>query len=134
VTLRTSTLTSRPSGSAARSEGTSSISGGYLQQIPEVEAGTQNSLCVRCLICIHSLPTTSSMTCMIRSSCLCRFRIRDFDPYDLRRKLPKAVSRLAREHNPASGGTVYIHCTAGVRRPDGHLCNALHCLDLQLIH
>ncbi|GLC68762.1 hypothetical protein PLESTF_000734000 [Pleodorina starrii] len=44
-----------------------------------------------------------------------RFPIRDFDPFDLRRKLPKAVSRLAREHNPASG-TVYIHCTAGLGR------------------
>lgn len=41
------------------------------------------------------------------------FPIHDFDPYDLRRKLPKAVARLAREHNPESGGTVYIHCTAG---------------------
>jgi hypothetical protein len=43
-----------------------------------------------------------------------RFPIRDFDPYDLRRKLPKAVARLAREHDPAKG-TVYIHCTAGER-------------------
>lgn len=25
-----------------------------------------------------------------------RFPVRDFDPYDLRRKLPKAVARLAR--------------------------------------
>ncbi|GFH15955.1 uncharacterized protein HaLaN_12288 [Haematococcus lacustris] len=41
-----------------------------------------------------------------------RFPIRDFDPYDLRRKLPKAVARLAREHDPKAG-TVYIHCTAG---------------------
>jgi protein-tyrosine phosphatase len=45
-----------------------------------------------------------------------RYPIRDFDPYDLRLKLPKAVSRLAREHDPAKGGTVYIHCTAGVVR------------------
>ena len=41
-----------------------------------------------------------------------RFPIHDFDPYDLRMKLPKAVTRLAREHDP-SKGTVYIHCTAG---------------------
>ncbi|GLI59461.1 hypothetical protein VaNZ11_001341 [Volvox africanus] len=44
-----------------------------------------------------------------------RFPIRDFDPFDLRRKLPKAVTRLAREHNP-SNGTIYIHCTAGLGR------------------
>ncbi|GFR41929.1 hypothetical protein Agub_g2722 [Astrephomene gubernaculifera] len=44
-----------------------------------------------------------------------RFPIRDFDPFDLRRKLPKAVTRLAREHNPTTG-TVYIHCTAGLGR------------------
>ncbi|KAJ9531797.1 hypothetical protein QJQ45_021950 [Haematococcus lacustris] len=44
-----------------------------------------------------------------------RFPIRDFDPYDLRRKLPKAVARLAREHDPKVG-TVYIHCTAGMGR------------------
>lgn len=44
-----------------------------------------------------------------------RFRIRDFDPFDLRRKLPKAVTRLAHEHNPSSG-TIYIHCTAGLGR------------------
>ena len=37
---------------------------------------------------------------------------RDFDPYDLRMKLPKAITRLAREHDPAKG-TAYIHCTAG---------------------
>jgi len=45
-----------------------------------------------------------------------RFPIHDFDPYDLRRKLPKAVARLAREHDPARGGTLYIHCTAGMGR------------------
>ncbi|KXZ48593.1 hypothetical protein GPECTOR_26g496 [Gonium pectorale] len=44
-----------------------------------------------------------------------RFPIRDFDPFDLRRKLPKAVARLAREHKP-SEGTIYIHCTAGLGR------------------
>lgn len=44
-----------------------------------------------------------------------RFPIRDFDPFDLRLKLPKAVARLAREHDPKNG-TVYIHCTAGLGR------------------
>ncbi len=44
-----------------------------------------------------------------------RFPIRDFDPYDLRMKLPKAVARLAKEHDP-SKGTAYVHCTAGMGR------------------
>jgi hypothetical protein len=44
-----------------------------------------------------------------------RFPIRDFDPYDLRMKLPKAIARLAKEHDP-SKGTAYIHCTAGMGR------------------
>ena len=41
-----------------------------------------------------------------------RFPVRDFDPFDLRLKLPKAVARLARVHSPRHG-VVYIHCTAG---------------------
>jgi len=41
-----------------------------------------------------------------------RFPVRDFDPFDLRRKLPKAVARLASAHQPKFG-TAYIHCTAG---------------------
>jgi hypothetical protein len=41
-----------------------------------------------------------------------RFPIRDFDPFDLRRKLPKAVARLAAAHQPKVG-IAYIHCTAG---------------------
>lgn len=44
-----------------------------------------------------------------------RVPVRDFDPFDLRKKLPAAVSRLAKEHDP-SNGTVYIHCTAGLGR------------------
>lgn len=42
-----------------------------------------------------------------------RFPIRDFDPFDLRKKLPKAVTRLASAHTPRQG-IAYIHCTAGV--------------------
>ncbi|KAG1655815.1 hypothetical protein FOA52_008378 [Chlamydomonas sp. UWO 241] len=45
-----------------------------------------------------------------------RFRIADFNPFDLRGKLPKAVTRLAKAHDPAAGGSVYIHCTAGLGR------------------
>jgi protein-tyrosine phosphatase len=41
-----------------------------------------------------------------------RFPVRDFDPFDLRLKLPKAVSKLAQSHDPKEG-KVYIHCTAG---------------------
>eukprot|EP00879_Flechtneria_rotunda_P017674 GHRR01018526.1.p1 GENE.GHRR01018526.1~~GHRR01018526.1.p1 ORF type:complete len:519 (+),score=171.17 GHRR01018526.1:515-2071(+) len=44
-----------------------------------------------------------------------RFPVRDFDPFDLRQKLPKAVSQLAKAHNPRHG-VVYIHCTAGLGR------------------
>ena len=53
-----------------------------------------------------------------------RFPVRDFDPFDLRMKLPKAVSKLAGAHDPRTG-IAYIHCTAGrpwkmfgVSRPD----------------
>eukprot|EP00798_Chlamydomonas_sp_ICE-L_P008085 gene8085-1327_t len=45
-----------------------------------------------------------------------RFPVRDFDPFDLRLKLPDAVSTLAKAHADAKGGTVYIHCTAGLGR------------------
>ncbi len=48
-----------------------------------------------------------------------RFPIRDFDPYDLRRKLPRAVSRLVREHRADGKGTLYIHCTAGEEEEGG---------------
>ncbi|KIY93575.1 hypothetical protein MNEG_14385, partial [Monoraphidium neglectum] len=41
-----------------------------------------------------------------------RFPVRDFDPFDLRKKLPKAVARLAHAHQPKFG-IAYIHCTAG---------------------
>jgi protein-tyrosine phosphatase len=41
-----------------------------------------------------------------------RFPVRDFDPFDLRLKLPKAVARLAKAHT-AGEGVAYIHCTAG---------------------
>lgn len=44
-----------------------------------------------------------------------RFPVRDFDPYDLRQKLPKAVTALAKAHDPRNG-IAYIHCTAGLGR------------------
>nr|QKY15166.1 phosphoglucan phosphatase (LSF) [Polytomella parva] len=45
-----------------------------------------------------------------------RFPIRDFDPYDLRLKLPRAVSKIAKEFQPGENRTLYIHCTAGLGR------------------
>ncbi|MEW5308603.1 MAG: hypothetical protein WDW38_000548 [Sanguina aurantia] len=45
--------------------------------------------------------------------------VRDFDPFDLRLKLPKVIARLTKEHDPAAGGTIYIHCTAGMGRAPG---------------
>lgn len=44
-----------------------------------------------------------------------RFPVRDFDPFDLRKKLPKAITKLAQVH-AAGKGTLYIHCTAGTSR------------------
>ncbi|CAD7702286.1 unnamed protein product [Ostreobium quekettii] len=41
--------------------------------------------------------------------------IRDFDPKSLRQRLPKIVAEFSRQHEQA-GGTIYIHCTAGLGR------------------
>jgi protein-tyrosine phosphatase len=43
-----------------------------------------------------------------------RFPVRDFDPEDLRDKLPGCVRAL--EQLLEAGHTVYLHCTAGVNR------------------
>ncbi|CAL8461831.1 g1362 [Coccomyxa elongata] len=47
-----------------------------------------------------------------------RFPIRDFDPFDLRRKLAGAVQLVADQvaHLEGTGRKVYIHCTAGLGR------------------
>lgn len=44
-----------------------------------------------------------------------RYPIRDFDPFDLRRKLAGAVQLVADQagHLQGTGKKVYIHCTAG---------------------
>ncbi|KAK3285527.1 Phosphoglucan phosphatase DSP4, chloroplastic [Cymbomonas tetramitiformis] len=47
-----------------------------------------------------------------------RFPIRDFDPFDLRMKLPSAVQTLAQQM-AEQPGTAYIHCTAGLGRAPG---------------
>ncbi|KAL3700348.1 hypothetical protein R1sor_018370 [Riccia sorocarpa] len=44
-----------------------------------------------------------------------RAQIRDFDPYDLRLRLPKVVATLLQAAK-RNGGTTYIHCTAGLGR------------------
>lgn len=45
-----------------------------------------------------------------------RYPIRDFDPFDLRMKLPGAVQLVAAQVKKlrGSGKKVYIHCTAGM--------------------
>ncbi|KAM7526833.1 hypothetical protein LguiA_016735 [Lonicera macranthoides] len=44
-----------------------------------------------------------------------RAEIRDFDAFDLRRRLPAVVSKLHKAVN-RNGGVTYIHCTAGLGR------------------
>ncbi|KAG4997921.1 hypothetical protein JHK82_028697 [Glycine max] len=44
-----------------------------------------------------------------------RAEIRDFDAFDLRRRLPAVVSKLYKAIN-SNGGVTYIHCTAGLGR------------------
>jgi protein-tyrosine phosphatase len=45
---------------------------------------------------------------------LCRMPVRDFDPVDLREKLPECVRAL--ERLLAGGHSVYLHCTLGASR------------------
>lgn len=44
-----------------------------------------------------------------------RAEIRDFDPFDLRLRLPAVVSKLYKAIN-RNGGVTYVHCTAGLGR------------------
>ncbi|XP_041022046.1 phosphoglucan phosphatase DSP4, amyloplastic-like isoform X2 [Juglans microcarpa x Juglans regia] len=44
-----------------------------------------------------------------------RAEIRDFDAFDLRKRLPAVVSKLDKAIN-RNGGVTYIHCTAGIGR------------------
>ncbi|XP_039012046.1 phosphoglucan phosphatase DSP4, amyloplastic-like isoform X1 [Hibiscus syriacus] len=44
-----------------------------------------------------------------------RARIRDFDAFDLRMRLPAVVSKLYKAIN-RNGGVTYLHCTAGLGR------------------
>ena len=43
-----------------------------------------------------------------------RLRINDFDPVHLRQRLPAVVRGMATAH-AATGGTAYVHCTAGTQ-------------------
>lgn len=45
-----------------------------------------------------------------------RLGIHDFDPFNLRLRLPDVIKELAIAHAETSR-TVYIHCTAGALRP-----------------
>lgn len=42
-------------------------------------------------------------------------RNRDFDPFDLRLRLPAVVSKVYKAIN-RNGGITYVHCTAGLGR------------------
>lgn len=44
-----------------------------------------------------------------------RAEIRDFDSFDLRKRLPAVISKLYKAIN-SNGGVTYIHCTAGLGR------------------
>lgn len=44
---------------------------------------------------------------------------RDFDPYDLRMRLPVAVAQLHNAIEAHKGKTAYVHCTAGLGRAPG---------------
>ncbi|XXG85352.1 hypothetical protein AAC387_Pa11g0446 [Persea americana] len=44
-----------------------------------------------------------------------RAKIRDFDPFDLRLRLPAVVSKVYKAIN-RNGGITYVHCTAGLGR------------------
>lgn len=44
---------------------------------------------------------------------------RDFDPNDLRMRLPVAVAQLNKAIEAHKGKTAYIHCTAGLGRAPG---------------
>jgi protein-tyrosine phosphatase len=45
-----------------------------------------------------------------------RLPVNDFDPFNLRLRLPQVIKHLAAAHKEA-GGTAYIHCTAGNAPP-----------------
>lgn len=47
-----------------------------------------------------------------------RFEIVDFDPHDLRLRLPGAIATLLAEADLANG-PIYVHCTAGMGRAPG---------------
>ncbi|KAG2454888.1 hypothetical protein HYH02_000719 [Chlamydomonas schloesseri] len=99
------------------------IVGSCLQTVADVDH-LYNKENVRTIFCLQEDPDMAYFNLDIKpiqARCAelglkhVRFPIRDFDGFDLRRKLPKAVSRLARDHDPTTG-TVYIHCTAGMGR------------------
>lgn len=51
-----------------------------------------------------------------------RYRINDFDAFDLRMKLPGAALAVAQE--VSQGKRVYIHCTAGHWAPENRIPQA----------
>src|SRR2546427_9155801 len=55
---------------------------------------------------------------------LLRVPVRDFDPVDLREKLPQCVRTL--DQLLATDHSVYLHCTAGAGRPPTAAVHYLH--------
>ena len=65
----------------------------------------------RICLCLHKLQHAAAELQQMRERAGRRFRIRDFDPFDVRIKLPAAVQIVADQ--VAQKRKVYIHCTAG---------------------
>jgi len=56
------------------------------------------------ICCCFSFDTAANISCD-----------RDFDAFDLRKRIPAVVSKLYKAIN-RNGGVAYIHCTAGLGR------------------
>lgn len=64
---------------------------------------------------------------------LYRVCLRDFDSFDLRKRLPAVISKLYKAIN-SNGGVTYIHCTAGLgRAPAVAVCLLLSFLIYMLL-
>lgn len=62
---------------------------------------------------------------------LCRVPVRDFDPSDLREKLPKCVRQL--QHLLRAKHCVYLHCTLGATRSPTVAVAYIHCCQGQTL-
>lgn len=55
---------------------------------------------------------------LVASFCIAMLS-RDFDPFNLRMRLPVAVAQLNKAIEANKGTTAYVHCTAGLGRAPG---------------